>query len=185
LQISSFCRLQFGIKGKGEARGKPPLLSPSPSTLRPARRPRPPVAARRPADTLARPRDAETHPAHPTLPWSSPCPPWAPQPSQHATVHLPRRHFTTRPVSVQRIDSLKPNRSSMTVHAALSTPTCTDRAAQHAQSMHRRSHAPQPRLATLSTHVCTAPRGRHDATPAQPGGASQQHHHAPFPSLLL
>jgi hypothetical protein len=48
-----------------------------------------------------------------------------------------------------------------------------------------RSGAPAPRPAPLSTHTCTAPRGCHDATPAQPSGAPHPPHRAPFPSLVL
>jgi hypothetical protein len=47
--------LSFSIwnRGRKGARGKPSLLKPSPSDLRPTRRHRPPVVDRRPADALA------------------------------------------------------------------------------------------------------------------------------------
>jgi hypothetical protein len=41
---------------------------------------------------LNQPHLAETPSQHPTPLWPSPCPPWTPQPSLHATVHLPRCH---------------------------------------------------------------------------------------------
>jgi hypothetical protein len=91
-------------------------------------------------------------PPHAALP--SPCPPRPPQPILHATVHLLQCHLANEPASNRGTNSLKQDHPSMPVRAAPTTPTCASSGVQTAQSAPRRSRAPRPRLASLSTRPC-------------------------------